>query len=123
MKRRAFDAPLAGLRESSLIVLHDRRHVDCSVTLHVRSSTAILESNERRSPGAARVTVGRSKGMITVARRPEVTPWVLVVDDDPIAARAIARIVSGRIGASVSVVADADAALHLVTHASEAPVA
>jgi ActR/RegA family two-component response regulator len=61
--------------------------------------------------------------MVSVARQQSTTPWVLVVDDDPIAARATARAVSSVTGARVALVADVDAALRLAMRASESPAA
>jgi ActR/RegA family two-component response regulator len=61
--------------------------------------------------------------MASVARQQSVTPWVLVVDDDPIAARATARAVSSVTGARVALVAGVDSALRLAMRASEPPAA
>jgi ActR/RegA family two-component response regulator len=61
--------------------------------------------------------------MASVARRQSGSPWVLVVDDDPIAARATARAVSSITGARVALVADLDSALRLAMRASEPPAA
>jgi CheY-like chemotaxis protein len=62
-------------------------------------------------------------GMASVARKQSGHPWVLVVDDDPIAARATARAVSSVTGARVALVADVDSALRLAMRASEPPAA
>lgn len=62
-------------------------------------------------------------GMASVARKQSGHPWVLVVDDDPIAARATARAVSSATGARVALVADVDSALRLAMRASEPPAA
>jgi ActR/RegA family two-component response regulator len=56
-------------------------------------------------------------------QRQQQAPWVLVVDDEPLTARATARAVSASTGARVSLVSDVDSALHLVRRASEAPAA
>ena len=61
--------------------------------------------------------------MASVAREQSGHPWVLVVDDDPIAARATARAVSSVTGARVALVADVDSALRLAMRASESPAA
>jgi ActR/RegA family two-component response regulator len=62
-------------------------------------------------------------GMASVARKQSGHPWVLVVDDDPIAARATARAVSSVTGARVALVANVDSALRLAMRASEPPAA
>jgi CheY-like chemotaxis protein len=61
--------------------------------------------------------------MSQLARRHEAAPWVLIVDDDPLAARATARFVMGATSLHVAVVGDVDRALHLVTRATEPPLA
>jgi ActR/RegA family two-component response regulator len=61
--------------------------------------------------------------MASVARKQSGSPWVLIVDDDPIAARATARAVSSVTGARVALVADVDSALRLAMRASEPPAA
>ncbi|HVU01285.1 MAG TPA: response regulator [Polyangiaceae bacterium] len=61
--------------------------------------------------------------MAAIARQQSKSPWVLVVDDDPVAARATARAVSGATGARVALVADVDSALRLATRASVPPAA
>jgi ActR/RegA family two-component response regulator len=48
-------------------------------------------------------------------------PWVLVVDDDPLMARSLSRVLSATTGARVSIVANVDDALRLVLRGSEAP--
>jgi ActR/RegA family two-component response regulator len=60
---------------------------------------------------------------MVVARQQSRCPWVLVVDDDPVTARATARAVSGATGARVALVADVDSALRLATRASVPPAA
>jgi CheY-like chemotaxis protein len=57
------------------------------------------------------------------ARKEKGTPWVLVVDDDPVAARATARAVSRALGVRFSFVSDAPSAVRLVSHTEEAPAA
>lgn len=61
--------------------------------------------------------------MASVARRQSSSPWVLVVDDDPVAARATARAVSSVTGARVALVQDVDSALRLALRASSPPAA
>jgi CheY-like chemotaxis protein len=62
-------------------------------------------------------------GMASVARKQSGHPWVLVLDDDPIAARATARAVSSVTGARVALVFDVESALRLAMRASEPPAA
>jgi CheY-like chemotaxis protein len=50
-------------------------------------------------------------------------PWVLVVDDEPLASRATARLVSRATEGSVAVARDLATALHLVRRARTAPSA
>ena len=57
------------------------------------------------------------------ARRHEAAPWVLVVDDDSLAARSAARLINGAIGVRVAVVSGVEQALRLVTRADHPPVA
>jgi CheY-like chemotaxis protein len=57
------------------------------------------------------------------ARRQEAAPWVLVVDDDTLAARSAARLLGGATGVHVAVVSDVEQALRLVTRADCPPVA
>ncbi len=58
-----------------------------------------------------------------LARRQDAPPWVLVVDDDPLAARGAARLIMGSTGARVAIVGDVAQALLLVTRADTAPSA
>jgi ActR/RegA family two-component response regulator len=58
----------------------------------------------------------------TSAARSARPPWVLVVDDDPITARALSRVLSTRTGARVAIVQTVDAALRLVAGAAEPPI-
>ena len=67
--------------------------------------------------------VGRSDEMEQVARLQELAPWVLVVDDDALAARSAARLITAATGVRVAVVADVDQALRLVTRADRPPAA
>jgi CheY-like chemotaxis protein len=81
--------------------------------------------NVTRSPASARERrVGRSEEMNQVAlRRQEAAPWVLVVDDDPLAGRAAARLIMGITGARVTIVSNVTQALRLATRAEVAPSA
>jgi ActR/RegA family two-component response regulator len=47
--------------------------------------------------------------------------WILIVDDDPMMARALSRMLLVSTGARVAIVASVDAALRLVSRAREAP--
>jgi CheY-like chemotaxis protein len=67
--------------------------------------------------------MGRSEGMSVLARRTTAVPWVLVVDDDPLAARATARLVTSSIGIRVAVVGSVGDALRLVARAGSTPLA
>jgi CheY-like chemotaxis protein len=75
------------------------------------------------SAGARERRMGRSEEMEERARRQEAAPWVLVVDDDALAARSAARLLSGATGVRVAVVSDVEQALRLVTRADTTPVA
>jgi CheY-like chemotaxis protein len=77
----------------------------------------------RSAPGTDDACMGRSEGMSVLARRHSAVPWMLVVDDDPIAARATARMVTSAIGVRVAVVGSVEDALRLVTRAASAPLA
>lgn len=48
-------------------------------------------------------------------------PWVLLVDDDGVAARALSRLISASTGARVAIVHGVDDALRLVSRAVEPP--
>jgi ActR/RegA family two-component response regulator len=48
-------------------------------------------------------------------------PWLLVVDDDPVTARSLSRLLSAGTGARVAVVHSVDDALRLVARAAEDP--
>jgi CheY-like chemotaxis protein len=61
--------------------------------------------------------------MSLVARRREAAPWVMVVDDDPLAARAAARLIMGTVGARVTIVGDVAHALRLVARTEGDPSA
>jgi CheY-like chemotaxis protein len=61
--------------------------------------------------------------MSVLARRTTAVPWVLVVDDDPLAARATARLVTSSIGIRVAVVGSVGDALRLVARAGSTPLA
>jgi CheY-like chemotaxis protein len=74
-------------------------------------------------PGARDRLVGRSEDMNEVARRSDAAPWVLVVDDDPLAARAAARLIMSSTGARVTMVGSVAQALRLVTRAEPGPSA
>jgi CheY-like chemotaxis protein len=61
--------------------------------------------------------------MSRLARRQDAAPWVMVVDDDPLAARAAARLIKGSTCASVAIVGDVTQALRLVSRADVDPSA
>jgi CheY-like chemotaxis protein len=81
------------------------------------------ESSPCPAPGTSEKLVGRSEEMSQFARRREVVPWVLIVDDDPLTARATARLLTAATGLNVAVVGDVDRALRLVTRSVEGPLA
>jgi CheY-like chemotaxis protein len=60
---------------------------------------------------------------MTALARSGTSPWVLLVDDDRVAARGTARLLSGSLGARVSIVPTADSALRLVAGARDVPAA
>lgn len=80
-----------------------------------------------RIPGAdsgARESAARRTDEVSqVARRPGPAPWVLIVDDEPLAARATARLITGATGFGAVLVTDVERALRLVTRALDAPLA
>jgi CheY-like chemotaxis protein len=67
--------------------------------------------------------MGRSEEMQERARRQEAVPWVLVVDDDALAARSTARLLNGTTGVRVAVVSDVEQSLRLITRADAPPAA
>ena len=81
------------------------------------------ESTSGSSAGAYECRMGRLEEMEQRARRREAAPWVLVVDDDALAARSAARLLSGATGVRVAVVSDVEQALRLVTRADNPPIA
>lgn len=86
-----------------------------STTPSENSAGSLAGTHERR--------MGRSEEMEQRARRHEVAPWVLVVDDDALAGRSMARLLGVATGVRVAVVTDVDQALRLVTRADVPPVA
>ncbi|HVW28300.1 MAG TPA: response regulator [Polyangiaceae bacterium] len=67
--------------------------------------------------------MGLSEEMEERARRQAAAPWVLVVDDDALAARGAARLLSGATGVRVAVVSNVEQALRLLTRADTPPAA
>ncbi len=108
--------------------MNARRRIGTRIAVRaLMSSTSIERGIDREaSPGVIAALVGRVTGTRMTgfgAARQKWTPWVLVVDDEPLAARATSRAITAATGARVSVVSGVDAALHLVRRADEAPAA
>jgi CheY-like chemotaxis protein len=111
------------MRESSFIGLHLFSAWSLLILKPVDGSMPTSSSSPTASSGAHDPRVGKSSEMSPHARRREAAPWVLIVDDDPLAARATARLVMGVTRLNVALVADVDRALQMVTRAPDAPIA
>ena len=61
--------------------------------------------------------------MLRAPRPSSPAPWVLVVDDDPLAARSTARVISATGRTRVTVLPDGDAAVKLLARTEHAPAA
>lgn len=94
-----------------------------AVRENVDSSMSSYESSSSSAPGPAEHLVGRSEEMSPFARRQEAAPWVLIVDDDPLTARATGRLITAATGLKVGVVCNVEEALVLATRSVDAPSA
>jgi CheY-like chemotaxis protein len=92
-------------------------------TVDVDSSMTSCEGSPCTVPGTPENLMGRSEEMSPFARRREAAPWVLIVDDDPLTARATGRLIAAATGLEVSVVGDVEQALEHVTRSVDGPVA
>ena len=81
-----------------------------------------MGGTDRRSGKGTNLEILHRTAVKAFAAQRASQPWVLVVDDDPVTARALSRVLSTRTGARVAIVRAVDAALRLVAGATEPPV-
>ena len=103
------------------------------IALHEPAGMAVAKSRGVDGPmrdsisgadsGARESVARRTEEVSQVARRQGAVPWVLIVDDEPLAARATARLITGATGFGAVLVTDVERALRLVTRALDAPLA